>query len=44
MKHQKMMDEQDVVNALKFGKELPHLKDQFQQVSTLCIMYVINNW
>jgi beta-glucosidase-like glycosyl hydrolase len=25
-----MMTEQDVVDALKFGKELPHLKDQFQ--------------
>jgi hypothetical protein len=24
------MTEQDVVNALKFGKELPHFKDQFQ--------------
>jgi hypothetical protein len=30
MKQQKMMTEQDVVDALKFGKELPHLKDQFQ--------------
>jgi chromosome segregation ATPase len=30
MKHQKMMSEQNVVDALKFGKELPHLKDQFQ--------------
>jgi uncharacterized protein YlxP (DUF503 family) len=25
-----MMTEQDVVEALRFGKELPHLKDQFQ--------------
>jgi hypothetical protein len=25
-----MMGEQDVVEALKFGKGLPHLKDQFQ--------------
>ena len=24
------MSEQNVVDALKFGKELPHLKDQFQ--------------
>src|SRR6188472_3351897 len=30
MKQQRMMSEQDVVDALKFGKELPHLKDQFQ--------------
>jgi transposase len=30
MKQQKMMSEQDVVEALKFCKELPHLKDQFQ--------------
>jgi predicted nucleic acid-binding Zn-ribbon protein len=30
MKHQKMMSEQNVVDALKFGNELPHLKDQFQ--------------
>jgi hypothetical protein len=30
MKQQKMMSEQNVVDALKFGKELPHLKDQFQ--------------
>jgi hypothetical protein len=30
MKHQKMMSEQNVVDALKFGKELPRLKDQFQ--------------
>ena len=29
MKQQKMMTEQDVVDALKFGKELPHLKEQF---------------
>ena len=32
MKQQKMMTEKDVVDALKFGKELPHLKDQFQLV------------
>ena len=25
-----MMSEQDVLDALKFGKELPQLKDQFQ--------------
>jgi hypothetical protein len=30
MKQQEMMSEHDVVDALKFGKELPHLKDQFQ--------------
>jgi hypothetical protein len=30
MKQQRMMSEKDVVNALKIGKELPHLKDQFQ--------------
>ena len=30
MKQQKMMNEKDVVDALKFGKELPQLKDQFQ--------------
>jgi hypothetical protein len=30
MKQQRMMSEQDVVDALRFGKELPHLKDQFQ--------------
>jgi hypothetical protein len=30
MKQQKTMSEQNVVDALKFGKELPHLKDQFQ--------------
>jgi hypothetical protein len=30
MKQQKMMSEQNVVDALKFGKQLPHLKDQFQ--------------
>jgi hypothetical protein len=30
MKQQRMMSEQYVVDALKFGKELPHLKDQFQ--------------
>ena len=30
MKQQKMMGEQAVVDALKFGKELPHIKDQFQ--------------
>jgi hypothetical protein len=30
MKQQKMMSEQNVVDALKFGNELPHLKDQFQ--------------
>ncbi len=29
MKQQKMMSDQNVVDALKFGKELPHLKDQF---------------
>jgi hypothetical protein len=29
MKQQKMMSEQNVVDALKFGKELPQLKDQF---------------
>jgi predicted nucleic acid-binding Zn-ribbon protein len=27
-----MMGEQDVVEALKYGKELPHLKDQFQLI------------
>ena len=30
MKQQRTMSEQDVVDALKFGKELPHLKDQFR--------------
>jgi hypothetical protein len=30
MEQQKTMSEQNVVDALKFGKELPHLKDQFQ--------------
>jgi hypothetical protein len=30
MKQQRTMSEQDVVDALRFGKELPHLKDQFQ--------------
>jgi hypothetical protein len=30
MKHQKMMSEQNVVDALKFGKELPQLKSQFE--------------
>jgi hypothetical protein len=30
MKQQKMMSEKDVVDALRFGKELPHLKDQFE--------------
>jgi hypothetical protein len=30
MKQQRMMSEQDVVDALRFAKELPHLKDQFQ--------------
>ncbi len=30
MKQQKIMSEKDVVDALKFGKELPHIKDQFQ--------------
>jgi hypothetical protein len=30
MKQQKMMSEHHVVDALKFGKELPHLKEQFQ--------------
>jgi predicted transport protein len=30
MKQQRMMGEQDVVDALRFGKELPHLKDQFK--------------
>jgi hypothetical protein len=30
MKQQRMMGEQDVVDALRFGKELPHLKDQFE--------------
>jgi hypothetical protein len=30
MKQQKTMTEKDVVDALKCGKELPHLKDQFQ--------------
>jgi len=28
-KQQRIMSEQDVVEALKFGKELPQLKDQF---------------
>src|SRR6266487_1185364 len=32
MKHQRMMGEQDIVDALKFGKELPYLKDQFQLI------------
>jgi transposase len=30
MKQQRIMSEQNVADALKFGKELPHLKDQFQ--------------
>jgi hypothetical protein len=30
MKQQRMMSEHHLVDALKFGKELPHLKDQFQ--------------
>jgi chromosome segregation ATPase len=30
MKQQRMMTEQDVVDALKFGKQLPQLKDQFE--------------
>ena len=30
MKQQRMMTEQEVVDALGFGKELPHLKDQFE--------------
>jgi hypothetical protein len=30
MKQQKMMSEHHVVDALRVGKELPHLKDQFQ--------------
>jgi predicted nucleic acid-binding Zn-ribbon protein len=30
MKQQKMMTEHHVVDALRVGKELPHLKDQFQ--------------
>jgi hypothetical protein len=30
MKQQKMMSEQDVVDALKFDKELPQLKSQFE--------------
>jgi hypothetical protein len=30
MKQQKMMTEQNVVDALKFGKELPQLKSQFE--------------
>jgi DNA repair ATPase RecN len=30
MEQQRTMTEKDVVDALKFGKELPHLKDQFQ--------------
>ena len=30
MKHQKMMSEHHVVDALRVGKELPQLKDQFQ--------------
>jgi predicted nucleic acid-binding Zn-ribbon protein len=30
MKQQKMMNEQDVIDALKNAKELPQLKDQFQ--------------
>jgi hypothetical protein len=30
MKHQKMMSEHHVVDALRFGKELPQLKDQFE--------------
>jgi transposase/flagellar motility protein MotE (MotC chaperone) len=32
MKQQRMMTEQDVVEALRFGKELPQLKDQFQML------------
>jgi hypothetical protein len=28
-KQQRMISEKEVVEALKFGKELPHLKDQF---------------
>jgi hypothetical protein len=32
MKQQKMMSEHHVVDALRVGKELPHLKDQFQLV------------
>jgi len=30
MKQQIMMSEQDAVEALKFGEQLPQLKDQFQ--------------
>jgi hypothetical protein len=30
MKQQRMMAEQGMVDALRFGKELPQLKDQFQ--------------
>jgi hypothetical protein len=30
MKQQRMMSEQDVVEGLKFGKQLPQLKDQFE--------------
>jgi septal ring factor EnvC (AmiA/AmiB activator) len=30
MKQQRTMSEQDVVDALKFGKQLPYLKDQFR--------------
>jgi hypothetical protein len=30
MKQQKMMTEHHVVDALRVGKELPHLKDQFK--------------
>jgi transposase len=30
MKQQKTMSEQNVVDAMKFGKQLPHLQDQFQ--------------
>ena len=37
MKQQGIMSEQDVVYALKFGKELPELKDQFQ----LLIVYLV---
>jgi len=39
MKQQKMMSEHDVVDALKFGKQLPHLNDQFhllvEEIDTL---------
>jgi hypothetical protein len=37
MKQQKMMSEHHVVDALKFGKELPRLKDQFQDISVLSL-------